>query len=128
MPSIGLLGTYTNLCAEHLLLGDDIYHRARHAIMDIDFDDDALAMKAIADVGPGGHFLGHRHTRVHLRGAVVRGITHELAADGTYRDALEVARERALEIWRDYRPEPLAEDKAAELARIAEAADRELRG
>lgn len=128
MPSIGLLGTYTTFCAEHLLLGDDIYHRARHAIMDIDFDDDALAMEAIADVGPGGHFLGHRHTRVHLRDAVVRGITHELAADGTYRDALEVARERALEIWRDYRPEPLAEDKAAELARIAEAADRELRG
>ena len=34
----------------------------------------------------------------------------------------------ALELWRDYRPEPLAEDKAAELARILAAADAELRG
>lgn len=127
MPSIGLLGTYTTFSAEHFLLGDDIYHRARCAILDIDFDDDALAVEAIADVGPGGHFLGHRHTRAHLRAAVVRGITHEFAADGTYRDALEVARERALKIWRGYRPEPLAEDKAAELVRIAAAADRELR-
>jgi hypothetical protein len=62
-----------------------------------------------------------------MRDAVMRGVTHEFAADGTYRDALEVARERALEIWRDYRPEPLDEDKAAELARIIAAAERELR-
>jgi len=56
----------------------------------------------------------------------VRGITHEFAVDGSYRDALEVARERALEIWRDYHPEPLPDDKARELARIMVAADGEL--
>lgn len=128
MPSIGLLGTYTTFSAEHLILGDDIYHRARFAIQDIAFDDDALALDAIAEVGPGGHFLGHRHTRAHMREAVVRGVTHEFAADGTYRDALEVARERALELWRHYEPEPLDDDVAAELARIVAAADRELRG
>ena len=37
-------------------------------------------------------------------------------------------RERAEELWREYRPEPLEEDKAAELARILAAADAELRG
>ena len=41
---------------------------------------------------------------------------------------VEVARERAEELWREYRPEPLEEDKAAELARILAAADAELRG
>lgn len=128
MPTIGLLGTYTTFSAEHLVLGDDIYHRARFIVKDIAFDDDALAMEAIADVGPGGHFLGHRHTRTHMRDAVVRGVTHEFAPGGGYRDALEVARERALEIWRDYRPAPLDEDQAAELARIAAAAERELKG
>jgi trimethylamine--corrinoid protein Co-methyltransferase len=127
MPSIGLLGTYTVFSAEHLILGDDVYHRARYLLKDIAFDDEALAMPAIADVGPGGHYLGHRHTRTHMRDAVVRGVTHQFAADGSYRDAVEVARERALEIWRDYRPEPLEEDKAAELARIMAAAERELR-
>jgi trimethylamine--corrinoid protein Co-methyltransferase len=127
MPSIGLLDTYTTFSAEHLMLGDDIYHRARYVVKDIAFDDDALALEAIAAVGPGGHYLGHRHTRTHMREAVVRGITHEFAADGSYRDALEVARERALEVWRDYRPEPLDEAKTAELARIAAAAERELR-
>ena len=128
MPSIGLLSTYTTFSAEHLVLGDDIYHRARCLVKDIAFDDDALAMEAIADVGPGGHFLGHRHTRTHMRDAVVRGVTHEFGPDGGYRDALEVARERAQLLWREYRPEPLEADKAAELARIAAAAERELKG
>ena len=128
MPTIGLLDTYTTFCAEHLLLGDDIYHRARYLIRDISFDDDALAMEAIADVGPGGHFLGHRHTRTHMRDAVVRGVTHQFGPDGAYRDALDVARERAQLVWREYRPEPLDDDKAAELARIVAAAERELKG
>ena len=127
MTSIGLLGTYITFSAEHLLLGDDIYHRARYLIKDIAFEDDDLAMEPIADVGPGGHFLGHRHTRTHMREAVVRGVTHQFGPDGAYRDALEVARERALEIWCDYQPEPLEDDKAAELARITAAAERELK-
>jgi trimethylamine---corrinoid protein Co-methyltransferase len=128
MPSIGLLGTYTTFSAEHLILGDDIYHRARFLLKDISLDDDELALDVIAAVGPGGHYLGQRHTRRHMRGTVVRGLTHEFGPDGGYRDVLEVARERALELWRDYRPQPLAEDKAAELARIAAAAERELKG
>jgi trimethylamine--corrinoid protein Co-methyltransferase len=128
LPSIGLVNVYTLFYPEHLLLGDDIYHRCRYAVMDIDLDDEALALDAIARVGPGGHFLGDRHTRVHMRDAVVRAITHELAPGGGFREPADVARERAERLWRDYRPEPLAEDKAAELARILAAADAELRG
>jgi hypothetical protein len=42
------------------------------------------------------------------------------------RDPVEVARERAEELWRDYRPEPLEADKAAELTGILKAADAAL--
>jgi trimethylamine--corrinoid protein Co-methyltransferase len=128
MPSIGLVNVYTLFAPEHLLLGDEIYQRARYAVMDIDFDDESLALEAIAQVGPGGHFLGNRHTRRHMRGAVKPAVTHQAGPDGAFRDPVEVARERAEELWRDYRPEPLEEDKAAELARILAAADAELRG
>ena len=128
LPSIGLLDTYTLFYPEHLILGDDVYRRARYAVMDIEYDAEQLALDAIAEVGPGGHYLGNRHTRRHMRDAVVPAITHVLGPDGTPRDPVEVARERAEELWRDYRPEPLEEDKAAELARIVAAADTELRG
>ena len=128
LPTIGLVNVYTLFYPEHLILGDDIYRRARFAVMDIDLDDESLALDAIAEVGPGGHFLGHRHTRRHMREAVVPGLTHQLGPDGAARDAVEVAREKAEGLWREYRPEPLEADKAAELARILAAADAELRG
>ncbi len=129
LPSIGLVATCTVFEAEHLLLGDDIYHRVRHALLKEEVSDETLAVDVVADVGPGGHFLGHRHTRRHMRAAVVTGLTHVPAADGRgYRDAAEVARERALELIRSYEPEPLPEDQGAELTRILAAADAELRG
>jgi trimethylamine--corrinoid protein Co-methyltransferase len=128
LPSIGLVNVYTLFYPEHIILGDDIYQRARYAIMDIEFDDEALALDAIAEVGPGGHFLGHKHTRRHMREAVMPAITHQPGLDGAFRDPIEVAREKAEWIWREYRPEPLDPGKAAELARILAAADAELRG
>ncbi len=128
LPSIGLVNVYTLFYPEHIILGDDIYHRARYAIMDIDLDDEALALEAVAEVGPGGHFLGHKHTRRHMREAVKPAITHQLGPDGAFRDPLEVAREKAAWIWREYRPEPLDAAKAAELTKILAAADAELRG
>ncbi len=128
LPSIGLVNVYTLFYPEHIILGDDIYHRARHAIMDIDVGDEALALEAIAEVGPGGHFLGHKHTRRHMRAAVKPAITHQPGPDGAFRDPVEVAREKAEWIWREYRPEPLEADKAAALAKILAAADAELRG
>ncbi|HEX7439143.1 MAG TPA: trimethylamine methyltransferase family protein, partial [Caldimonas sp.] len=85
LPSIGLVNVYTLFYPEHIILGDDIYHRARYAIMDIDLDDEALALPAITEVGPGGHFLGHKHTRRHMREAVKPAITHQLGADGAFR-------------------------------------------
>ena len=126
-PSIGLLNVYTVFSAEELMLGDDIYHRARYAIMDIDLDDEALALDTVAAVGPGGHYLGQKHTRTNLRTTFVPAITHQPGPDGAYRDVLEVARERATWIDENHVPVPLEADKAAELTKILAAADAELR-
>ena len=127
MPSIGLVNVYTLFYPEHLILGDDIYRRARYAVLDIDLDDESLALDAVAEVGPGGHYLGHSHTRRHMRDACMPAITHRPRADGTFRDPVAVAREKAEWLWREYRPEPLDDDKAAELTRILATADAELR-
>jgi trimethylamine:corrinoid methyltransferase-like protein len=64
-----------------------------------------------------------------MRDAVVRAVTQEIDADGQhYRDAREVARERALDILEHYEPEPLEDDAKGELRRIVDDADRKLRG
>ena len=103
---IGLAKAYTLLYPEHLILGDDIYRRARFAVMDIDIDDQSLALEVITQVGPGGHFLGSKHTRRHMSAACVPGITHQRGPDGAFRDPIEVAREKAEWLWREYQPEP----------------------
>ena len=125
---IGLTNTYRLFSGENLMLDDDLYHRARQAFLGVPVDAEALAIDVIDAVGPGGHFLGARHTRRHVRDSVMRAITQEIDADGHYRDPLTVAKERAEKVMRDYRPEPLAEDKQAELTRILAAADLEIRG
>ena len=126
-PSIGLLDVYTVFAPEELILGDDIYHRARYSIMDLDIDGESLALDTIAAVGPGGHYLGQKHTRRHLRHTFVPAITHQTGPDGAFRDPVEVARERARWIDENYEPVPLEADKAAELTKILAAADAELR-
>jgi trimethylamine---corrinoid protein Co-methyltransferase len=125
---IGLTSTYNLFTAEHLILDDDLYHRARYAFRDIPVDEESLALDAIDAVGPGGHFLAQPHTRRHMRDAVLRAVSQEIDEDGQhYRGPLAVARERALDILEHYEPEPLADDVAAELRRIVAAADAVLK-
>ncbi len=128
MTTIGLTNRYQLFTPEHMLLDDDLYHRAAHAFRDLELDDETLALDVIDAVGPGGHFLAQAHTRRHMRETVERSIGQQVGPDGVhYRDPLEVARERGLAILEGYRPEPLGEDKQRELRRIVAAADAELR-
>ena len=64
-----------------------------------------------------------------MKETVERSIGQEIGPDGAHlRDAVEVARERGVDILEHYVPEPLDAAKAAELARICAAADEELGG
>ena len=128
LPSIGLMSTYTVFWPEHLLLGHDIYQRARHAVLQLDVDDDELALDVVAAVGPGGHYLAQSHTRTHLRASTSLAMTHVPAGGGGYRDPVEVAREEAERLYHEYRPQPLGASERAELTRILAAAEAELLG
>ena len=126
---IGLTDTYQLFTPENLILDDDLYHRARFAFLDIPMDEESLALDVIHAVGPGGHFLAQPNTRRHMRDAVVRAVSQQIAADGQhYRDPVEVARERAVDILENYRPEPLAGDVHGELRGIVDAADAAVKG
>ena len=126
VTGMGLNRTYTLLYPEGLLLDDDIYQRARHALMALDVDEETLALDVVASVGPGGHYLAEQHTRTHMRTALRRGLPHEPAESGGYRDPVEVARDRVAWIRANHHPEPLEAAQQSELARILAAADREI--
>ena len=126
VTGLGLRETYTLLYPEAIILDDDIYHRARYALMNMEISSDELAMDVIERVGPGGHFLAQKHTRKHMPQAMKRSLAHQLDKEGKYRDPLEVAREKAAWILNNHKPEPLEKAKQTELTRILQAAGQEL--
>jgi trimethylamine--corrinoid protein Co-methyltransferase len=126
VTGLGLSETYTLLYPEQIIMDDDLYQRARYQLMDLEVSEETLALDTVQAVGPGGHFLGQKHTRNHIRESLVRGITHEIGGDGKFRDPRQVAIERVNWILNNHQPEPLETDKQNELKRILAAADKEI--
>ncbi len=126
VTGMGLSETYTLLYPEQIIMDDDLYQRARYQLLNLDVNEDTLALDTVHAVGPGGHYLGQRHTRNHIRESLVRGITHQLGEDGKYRDPRQVAIEKVDWIRKNHQPEPLEAEKQAELKRILAAADKEI--
>ncbi len=126
VTGMGLSETYTLLYPEQLILDDDLYQRARYQLMCLGVNKETLALETVHAVGPGGHYLGQRHTRDHFRDSLVRGITHQLGPDGKYRDPRQVAIDKVNWIRTNHQPDPLEEEKQAELKRILAAADKQI--
>jgi trimethylamine--corrinoid protein Co-methyltransferase len=126
VTGMGLARTYTRLYPEQIILDEDLYQRARAYLGRMEVSEETLALEAIRNVGPGGHFLSQKHTRQHMRTSLVRGVTHELDESSKYRDPREVARERVRWILENHQPEPLEKAQQDELTRILAAAGKEL--
>ncbi len=125
---VGLRDTYTLLYPEAMILDSDLYDLARYSLLDMEITPETLAVDVTAKVQPGGHFLGEKHTRRYMRGAMVRSNCQELDAAGKYRDPAEVAREKVGWILENHHPEPPSAAEQKEIDRILAAADRELTG
>jgi trimethylamine--corrinoid protein Co-methyltransferase len=117
----GLLHGSRILSYEMLVMDAEIWSIVRAMSRGIVVNDETLALDAIRDVGPGGNFLAHKHTKRHMRELWLPTLMDrrpysiwEEKRDG----AFEWAREKAQSILRDHRPEALDEKLAAELRRI----------
>ena len=126
VTGIGLNRSFTLLYPEAIILDDELYHRARYALMEMEVSPETLALEVIQKVGPGGHYLAQKHTRKHMRTAMKPGLAHQMTPDGKYRDPVEVAREKVRWILDNYQLEPLDQAKQSELSKILAAADQEL--
>jgi trimethylamine--corrinoid protein Co-methyltransferase len=83
-------------------------------------DDDALALEAIRDVGPGGHFFGTPHTQARYRDAFYAPLISDWRNYETWQEAgSPTAVEKANRLWKEvlaaYEPPPLDPAIAEEL-------------
>jgi trimethylamine--corrinoid protein Co-methyltransferase len=115
-----------------LVLCDEIAGWIRHVNAPVDLSDEALALDVIDEVGPGGLFLAHRHTRVHARDRFPGRLFDRsdrrtwLARGG--QDATTRAAARVDEILGRESPYPLDASTRAQLRAIVERAEARLRG
>ena len=123
---MGLVESCTLLYPECLVLDTDIYHRVRIDLAGLETGSEELALDVIKHVGPRGHFLRESHTRDHVRKREFSDLAAQPQPDGSYRDPIEVARERTDWILENHQPKPLDDAQRAEFARILDAAEREL--
>ena len=98
---------------EGIVITDEVISMNRRLLAGIVVDPDTLALDVIATVGPGGHFLGQRHTRRHLRRgqwrpSILNRDGRAAWVEGGEPDLRARARDKAIELLRESRPAPLA--------------------
>jgi len=67
LQAAGILSSYTCCSPEKFVIDDELLSCLRFARRPATVDDDTLALDVTAAAGPGGSFLGTRHTRRHSR-------------------------------------------------------------
>jgi trimethylamine---corrinoid protein Co-methyltransferase len=115
---------------EKMILDAEILQGLGEFLQPIVVDDETLALDAIAEVGPGGHFFGVGHTLARYETAFYAPILSDWRNFETWREAGALtAAQRANAIWKrllaDYQPPPLDSAKDEALKEFVERRKRE---
>ena len=97
---------------EGIVITDEVIAQNRRLLAGIRVDHETLAADVVATVGPGGHYLGERHTRRHYRSdhwrpTILNRLSHDAwVAEGSA-DLRDRARLKVLDVLGTWRPRPL---------------------
>ncbi len=127
VEGLGLLRAATLLIPEQIIYDDEIYHTHRALSKGIETKPDDLALDVIKAVGPGGHFMGQKHTRRKIREIWLPKLTHPtpIMAEQAPEDVRTRARQTLKNILDEHQPVPLSKDVQEELKLILKAAEDE---
>jgi trimethylamine--corrinoid protein Co-methyltransferase len=118
---VGLLNGSTVWSFSQMLMDCEIFGIVAKMMEGIPVDDETLAVEAIRDVGPGGTFLTHPHTKRHFRGLWRNSLLDRRPYGVWERDqdgAPDWALEKARRILAEHQPAPLDPRLEVELGRI----------
>ena len=117
----GLLHGSRILSYEQLMMDAEIWSMLENLFKGIEVNEETLALDVIKTVGPGGAYLGQKHTRKHMRERWLPGLIDrrpyeiwEVQQDG----ARQWAQAQAQQLLREYPGHPLDPALQAELERI----------
>jgi trimethylamine--corrinoid protein Co-methyltransferase len=125
VEGLGLLKAATLLVPEQIIYDDEIYHTHRNLAEGIDTSPDQMALDVIKAVGPGGHYLGQKHTKRTIRDIWLPTLTHPAPVmdDKSQIKIRQRAQETFRNILKEHQPEPLAAEVQVELRKILKYAE-----
>jgi trimethylamine--corrinoid protein Co-methyltransferase len=114
---VGYIESGLTCSYEMIVMGDEIISFVRRLLGGMALTPESMALDVIDRVGPGGDYLGDRHTARHFRGVWYPRLfdrrAHHAWTEAGEPTALERAREVAGEILATHAPVPLPPDVAA---------------
>jgi len=127
---LGALEGSRTTSPEALVIDNEIIDYALRFIQGFEINDETLAVDVIDKVGPGGIFLGEKHTLKHFRERWMSRLS-DIDSFETWqkkgsRSIAEVAHEKVKEILATHKPEPIPEDTQKEISKIIKRAEAEL--
>jgi trimethylamine---corrinoid protein Co-methyltransferase len=110
---------------EKMVIDADLLHMVSAALDPMVVDDESLALEAIAEVGPGGHFFGTAHTQARYRSEFYRPLISDWRNYETWQDAgspqaAQKANQLVKLFLREYQEPALDEARKAELLDFVE--------
>jgi len=128
----GYIGQGFVASPEMILFADEVIAMVKRYMRGFEIDDEHLAMDVIRKVGPGGHFLSEKHTLDHFREEHWR---HTLFNRANLPNWIKKGKktvdqkliEKALEILKNHKPEPLPQGIKESLERIWKEANQKTR-
>jgi len=113
-----------------LVLDCEIARMIKFVVQGFQVTDDSLALDVIKEIGPGGHFLKHRHTLDHMRTQSKPEIIDRRSRSAWKAAGATTAYERAAQkarwILENHKPEPLPDDVLATIRSIVVETEKEM--
>lgn len=125
---IGLLNGSLIWSFEQMIMDCEIFDIVCKMMEGILINKETLAIDAIREVGPGGTFLTHKHTKEHMRNLWLSNLMDRRPYNEWIENkdgARDWAREKAKQILSAHKPEPLDSSLIAELEKIIKSVEKE---
>ncbi|MEM2422655.1 MAG: trimethylamine methyltransferase family protein, partial [Candidatus Bathyarchaeia archaeon] len=108
---------------EMVVIVDELFSMLNRIIKGMEVNEETLALDVINNVGPGGHFLSHKHTlklfsKEHWIPSLIDRKRYESWKVEGAKDMITRAREKLQRILKEHEPEPLPKEVKQELTKI----------
>ena len=110
-----------------MMMDCEIFSIVHKMMQGIVVNEETLALDAIANVGPGGHYLAQKHTRNHMRDLFLPQVLDRRPYsewEAKKDDARDWALAKARKLLKDHQPDPLDEKISQEFDKIIKSVEK----